>query len=625
MRRSPAPGNLWKVRLAGAALLAALGAGSAAAQEAPDEAAKPAPAAKQVPPRTESEAATSVPTPELPKTLPFRFAVMAFENRTTIRALDYLRAAAAFELAEKIEQNLPLWPAYGRLVVPSGPAVAVDAKSVAAFAAGNGARYVFTGWVRRPDWKLELNVTLWKVEGGAATQLATHTATDDFNAVHVMLGNAVIALAEQAKWRLGPEAATGLRAVVSKDLYAFTLFGRGLGYLLGLDGGVVNLAAAAKDLDKATFIDPTMVEGQRIDAEVRLREGKGAKAAGKLAYVLELRPGYYAAMRDAAAGAVADGKSELSRELFDRMVRARPWDLDARYGLGNALWEAGDADGAFRELDRVVQRQPDHIGARRVLVLVHASRGSGKDLVRELEAVVKLDPRDQAARLDLGAAYLAVGRADEARATYQAVLAERPDDVTAHKLLGDLHRRAGQHPEAIAEYSKMMKLAPDDPRPYFLVAAIYLEEGKEGEARKLYQKALRFKAYVGQVYNNLGAIAYREGRLDDAYWYLKRAALKRPRSVSARYNYAMVLSARKEGEAALAEIAAGLALDPRHAGLLALRGVVMLRVGDLTEARKAFEAALSVKPDAVDARHDLDKLDEMERRRRQGGLVIETP
>src|SRR5258705_1810157 len=154
---------------------------------------------------------------------------MAFENRTTIGALDYLRAGAAFELAEKIEHNLPLGPAYGRLVVSSGPPVAVDARSVAAFAAGNGARYVFTGWVRRPDWKLELNVTLWKVEGGAATQLATHTATDEFNAVHAMLGDAVIALAEQARWRLGPEAAAGLRANVSKDLYAFTLFGRGLG------------------------------------------------------------------------------------------------------------------------------------------------------------------------------------------------------------------------------------------------------------------------------------------------------------------------------------------------------------------------------------------------------------
>src|SRR5690606_25171939 len=99
--------------------------------------------------------------PDVPSTLPAAYAVMAFENRSGVAGLGWISAGAAFMVAEKAEAIGDLMPTYGPLVVPPGPPQPVAEASVAAFAKAADARYVWTGWVARPDWELELGVALW--------------------------------------------------------------------------------------------------------------------------------------------------------------------------------------------------------------------------------------------------------------------------------------------------------------------------------------------------------------------------------------------------------------------------------------------------------------------------------
>lgn len=561
-------------------------------------------------------------TPPVPARMPDAVAMMSFENRSGVLGLDWMSAGVPFVLGEKLAQTIDLRPVWGELVVPPGVPVKASAAAVARFAREQGAQWVWTGWVERPDWDLRLGIALWQINGdGTAVQIGEVVQQGDFKDVHSMTGKAAAELLGKAKFPLDDADQTILDRVPTADFYAFTLFGRGLASLAGTTGR--DDAKAEKDLGRAVFIDPNLAEAQRTLGELYRQQGKLGKARGKFAYALELRPGYYAALAGKAALTAERGKEPQARALYEQMLALRPWDLETRFLLGKVLWDVGDVDAAFRELGRVVEREPDHIRARRILVLVHSSRNRGDDLVRELEAVHRLDPTDLATRMDLGAAYASVDRTADAIRTYEAIVTDHPDHIHSLKFLGDLHKGAGDLAAAIAYYDRAMAAEPGDPRAYFLLGAAYVEAGKDEAAKHVYRRAQRFKKYLADVYNALGAIAYREGKLGESLWYLKRAVIKKPNNPRYRYNYGLTLSARGELDDARAQIEAGLKLDPKHVELNYMQGVVLLKLGDAEGAQEAFERTLALLPTHPDARHNLGKLDELNRRIKQGEVVIE--
>jgi Flp pilus assembly protein TadD len=340
---------------------------------------------------------------------------------------------------------------------------------------------------------------------------------------------------------------------------------------------------------------------------------------------MEVRSDYPLAVISLARAERAAGKRDAARELWLLLLQARPWDLEARYQLGTLLWETGDVDGAYRELSQVVRFWPNDQRVRRALVVIHANRGDFKALVAELEKVVELSPADLEVRLDLAAAYASLGRDDQAISAYIGVIAAHPGNVHALKLLGDLYRQKGQLPSAIKYYALALQARPSDPRPYFLLGAAYLETGDDVQAKRVYLKAQRFREFLPEVHNNLGAISYREGKLKESLAYLKKAVDARPNRVRYRYNYALSLSKTEAMNEALFHIEAGLKLDAQYPELHYLRGVVLLRKGDAHGARKSFEKTLELEPEHAGAQHNLERLDQLERREREGEVSVEEP
>lgn len=570
--------------------------------------------------------------PDVPAVLPAAFAVMPFENRSGVLGLNWLSAGAAFMVGEKAEQLAALMPAYDALVVPRGAPTAISAESVAAFAAERKARYVWTGWVSRPNWELQVAVALWEVQGGVARSIGEVSQTGEFAKIHTFLGDAIGQLCARAGIAVTAPERVLLARVPSRDFYSFTLFGRALSAMAGTEGAV-DLERAQKNLTRSVFIDPGFAEGHRLMAEVYLQQAAGKsreaaapllkKADAKLSYALSVRPRYPAALTSAADLALRQQKSARAIGFLEEMVRLRPWQLEQRFQLGKLMWETGDADGAFRELERVVRHRPKDARVRRLLVLIHASRGDQRDLVRELEAVAELDPSDVAVKLDLAAAYASAGRDAEAEAAYRALIAADEKNVQAVKFLADLFRRQGKKAEAMEHYARAIKAAPDDPRAYFLLGEMLIGQGNDKEARRIYQRATRFRRFLGETYNNLGAIAYRAGDSKEAVEYGRRAVERKPDSARFRYNFALALSATGKTKEALGQTDAGLKLEPNHVELHYLRGVVLLKAGDAGKAREEFQKTLALSAEHEGARHNLELLDELDRRAREGEIVIE--
>ena len=548
---------------------------------------------------------------------PDRFAVAPFDNESGVRAFDWLVAGAPFEIAQKTEDVLGLEPTGGALHV-GGERIPSEVDPVTAFAAKRNAKWVITGWVDRPNWKLRIGITIWKVQGQAVVVAETQKQGEVAD-YHALLGDALADAWSTAGITVDIARRTRLQRALATDVYAVNLMGRGLGHFTGALGAV-NIKAATHDLERAVFIDPKCFEAQRLLGELytvlATTDPKAggdpkyaARAAGKFAYANDLAPDDIASLRAAASAATRAGKHEVARVSWRKLVTRKPWDLDARFELGTAMWNTGDGNAAEQQLLQVTQKKPDHLPARRVLVLIHASRGDTSRLVTELEAIAQRAPTDLDVKADLATAYGALGQWDKASRALEAIASVRTADVPLFVRIGDAKRKLNDLDGALAWYGRAAKLAPESSMPGFAAAQALYDAGKLPEAIRAYTLLQKYRGDLAAAEQALGAIALQQNQPDHAAWYLRRAVREAPRNI---VNWRTLVAAelsRKDTALALKVLDRGLAAWPRDGQLHYLAGIAHAMAGDRVTAREHLLVALDASPGHAGARAALGALD----------------
>ncbi len=559
---------------------------------------------------------------------PPRFAVAPFENRANVRAFDWYQWGAPFEIAEKTEGVLGLESTGGALFVAAAP-VPAEATAVAAFAKNHDATWVVTGWVERPNWELRIAISLWKVSAGAATRVHEAVRQGKVETYHALLGDALGEAWTTAGTKLDAAKLAALARPLASDLYAVSLMGRGLGHLvaaLAMPVATTDVASqqarekqlrlAQHDLERSVFIDPKCFEAQRLVGELYLvlsREQNdpklASKAAGKFAYAHDLAPDDLQALRAAAASSVKAGKAEVSLPLFEKLVTRRPWDLEARYQYGAALWQTGDAARAEEQLEQVTAKKPDHLPSRRVLVLIHAARSETRKLVRELEAIAARVPDDLDVKEDLATAYGSLGDWTRSTAQLEAIAAARAPDLALLVRIGDGYRRLKKLDAALAWYGRAQKVAPDTSYAGFIAAQSLFDAGRLPEAARAYTNLQKFSEDRASAEQALGVIALAQGKASEAAWYLRKSTRQAPRDI--RHWRALIAAelARRDAVLARSELDRALPYWPDDGHLRYLSGIAAALAGDRALARRELSAATVASPDLVPARSALSLLD----------------
>lgn len=581
-------------------------------------------------------AAVEGDVPPIPPAVPPRLAVAPFENHSSGDTLQWMIAGVAFEVAEKSEQALRLEPSWGPLVV--GAPILPSERGVAELAAARDADLVITGWVERPGTQLRLVAQLWRRERGAVRKVSQAERLFAREQYHAMLGEVLADLWTEAGFAVGQAEREALGRAPQADAYAVQLAGRGLGYLCGAFGPVLgtpvaalpsapaggpssakgpdgaDLKAAERDLAKAVLIAPKYAEAQRLLGELLALQAQGdprilARAAGKFSYASDLRPDYVPALRAAASAAAAAAKREVAALLYRRLVRLRPWDLELRYRLGEALWAVGEADLAVRELERVLARSPRYLPPRRVLALIRAAKGDTAGLIRELEAIEAQAPADVEVKLDLASAYSSSGAWRKAEDALVAVSVLRPFDVPLLVRIGDVVRQRGDLDGALQWYQRAGRSAPEAPAPAFAAAQALYDAGRFDDAVRAYTALQRFRPELGATLQALGAIGLRRGRYDEAAWVLRRAVREAPRSLATRQMAAAAELGRRDPTAALLQLEPALRGWPDDPVLHYLLGVARGQQRDRVGARAELARALALEPRYDAARTALAAVD----------------
>lgn len=338
---------------------------------------------------------------------------------------------------------------------------------------------------------------------------------------------------------------------------------------------------------------------------------------------------------------LASAQSYLEKRDFSAAViqlktvlQKQPENANARYLLGLALLETGEAASAEKELRKAVEyKYPDPAASARI---AHAMRlqGSSDKVLKEFGQTTLSDAAANAELLgEVGMAELEMGRVPEAKGNFDKALSLAPESANAKVGLALVTlRQGGDKAKAAALTDEVLTAHPTHVDALMVKADLLLAQGDEAGAISAYQVVLKSTPWNYLAANNLvlifngkkdfesarqalatfrkaapgdprtpylqAVISYREGKLDSA-----RDAVLQTLKVAPAYAPAQMLAgaidfdAQRYVQAAehFRKVVEAVPGDQRSRLLLA---TALLRAGQVGRAASALEPVMKIAPES---------------------------
>lgn len=192
-----------------------------------------------------------------------------------------------------------------------------------------------------------------------------------------------------------------------------------------------------------------------------------------------------------------------SRTLFAHTVRVTKDNAMARQNLGNALLEAGDVDGAIRELSECVRLSPSFPDAQNNLGVALAAKGLRAEAVERFRAAIELGQGTASVHANLARALFELGRLDESEREARKALELDAGHAQAHERLGAALAGLGRREEALVELERAVELEPGsiEHRRALGVTLVFFE--RDAEAANALAEALAIAPDDAECAKNL--------------------------------------------------------------------------------------------------------------------------
>jgi tetratricopeptide (TPR) repeat protein len=193
-------------------------------------------------------------------------------------------------------------------------------------------------------------------------------------------------------------------------------------------------------------------------------------------------------------------------------------------------------------------------------------------------------------------ALLQAGDAEQAARLAEAVARAEPRNPTAWAVLGAAKQAQGATAEAMEAWSQAAQWAPKSPAPLIALSGMAEALGQRREASLLLQRAAALAPKDGSLLARAGVLTWESGesRAAMALWQL---AVKRdPTQVLAWRNLASGWHSVQQHAKAWEAVVRARTLRPGDPELHRLEGHIAGSIGRTGDARRAFEAALALRP-----------------------------
>ncbi len=306
----------------------------------------------------------------------------------------------------------------------------------------------------------------------------------------------------------------------------------------------------------------------------------------------------------------ADGQFKSAVIELKNALQADPQSAEARFQLGLALLDSGDAAGAEVELERALALK--HSAQLVAPPLARAMLAGGKygEVVSRMGSMRFKDLK-VAAEVEtlIGEALLADKR--YADAGESAALAQRhlAGYGPALRLQARVLTISGKSPEAVKLLETHVASAPKDAESLRLLGELTLvATGDRQAAMRAFKAAAEARPELIEAYETMIALHLLENDLEAAQRALEAARKAKPHDPRVRYFDAQLAFARGDYAATREHLAPLLQAASNDLNLLRLAGAAELKLGALSKAEHYLNLALSRAPAVLELRRLLGEV-----------------
>lgn len=303
----------------------------------------------------------------------------------------------------------------------------------------------------------------------------------------------------------------------------------------------------------------------------------------------------------------ADGDSEKSLELLERVLKQDPRHIVAMLGKASALIALKDYERARVQLNNIdaAQRNIPLVGYLRGLIAFQEK--NWKDASDLLERVLTQVPHHAQSQVLLGIIRFSEGDLEMADELLGSALAVMPDNLTVLKVLGATYIKMRKAEDAIALLRPYAGLG--DSQLLALLGSAYMLQGDLESGQEWLTKSVEGSPDLASLRTQLALTLLAGGQTGQAIEELKSAVDLGQDVLQA--DVLLVLAQLKDEKFDEA-VAASLAFEERLPDSPVpynLTGLVYLAKGDLDNARERFEKARGIDPTFATAQINLARID----------------
>jgi tetratricopeptide (TPR) repeat protein len=227
-------------------------------------------------------------------------------------------------------------------------------------------------------------------------------------------------------------------------------------------------AEAVAFLERATRLDPKLENAWFQLGRSLALLGRGPEADAAFERCFELSP--LRRLMALAAEHQREGRHREAEQLYRRVLRQNPDNVDAMRLLATIAFQAGRADEAERLLERAIELAPDFLLAIIDLGRIRKEHDRFADALECFDRALELDAQNAQVHFLRAATLAPAAFTTEAMDAYRACLAQVPTHVGAHLGLGHVLKALGRYDEAVRSYEECRRLRPDSGEPCWSLA-----------------------------------------------------------------------------------------------------------------------------------------------------------
>jgi tetratricopeptide (TPR) repeat protein len=408
---------------------------------------------------------------------------------------------------------------------------------------------------------------------------------------------------------------------------------------LQLKTGSLLLAARRFDEAKVRAQNALNADPKNLAAQILLANAlAGLKdldgAVAELQQAIEWDPDHSQTYTSLGSIELGRGNQKSAEQAFKRAVELAPQSAASHLALGSYYWSTAQWTEAARELNEAVRVEPDNAFAHRTAATFYIATNR-RDIA---EAHLRRDldiTKSTAAAIALADYYVLEQKPEAARQTLEPLTKDPETLAVANTRLAVLDQATGHPAEAARRLDDVLRKEPTQLTALVIRSRLLLSQGKKDEALKVAKAATEAHSEAASAFSALGRVHVANGNIESAMEAFREAirlnplatdaqialarlelasggaqasvslaqdALKaEPQNPEARLALVKGLIARGELERAQIELKTLIERFPNSAAVHTANGMLLGRQKKAIDARHAFERALQLRPDSLEA------------------------